>query len=480
MNTGEENKRSDLGLLFSFILFRIHDHEALHVLLVFGMTSLAALGAVAEEVSADASSSKLESALPTLALHLDVSLLGVTHTACRLASKCHRSKRLCTRDVERALKLEYGPVPLHFVAEEAKAIEGKDVLVFQDSDVDLKALLESPLPKVPVAPWFSVHWMAVDGSQTDMPENHFVSQDEQSILDLFQIGKEATKHKHKNKNEISSDSRSKLDNSVVLTRELQLYLEKVIGNLLQGERDAGSQEKVRATLASVCNDEGINRTVPHLVRFITKRVETSMNNLASLWTCVNLAECLVTNESLAQLDLYLHDLLPSMLTCVVAKSLGQSPAEDHWALREAAASVIASMCRRFGSQYANLQPRVASIYREAINMEKPLTTIYGGIVGITSLGPLVVNSLLVPFLRGTEFLHHVEKTSHVGPSTAEYNAVEEDTHFVCRLEALRVLLAVRKALSYSCRSLGDYKDKWDIVQQVGCQDISHSEELHIL
>ena len=41
-----------------------------------------------------------------------------------------------------------------------------------------------------------------------------------------------------------------------------------------------------------------------------------------------------------------------MLTCVVGKVLGESAADDHWALRRAAAALIARICDTFGAHSA--------------------------------------------------------------------------------------------------------------------------------
>lgn len=42
----------------------------------------------------------------------------------------------------------------------------------------------------------------------------------------------------------------------------------------------------------------------------------------------------------------LHSLMPSVLTCMVAKRLSKLPTEDHWALREFAACTLALICQR--------------------------------------------------------------------------------------------------------------------------------------
>ena len=138
-----------------------------------------------------------------------------------------------------------------------------------------------------------------------------------------------------------------------------------------------------------------------------------MSNLSDLnghFTSLRIAECLVMNENLKNLDFYLHELLPCLLTCVVNKSLSKTPAEDHWALRDYAASIIAKICEKFGRFYGELQGRVLKTYQDAfIKENKPLITRYGGINGVCTLGELNVISILIPFLKSTPFLENLEK-----------------------------------------------------------------------
>lgn len=42
----------------------------------------------------------------------------------------------------------------------------------------------------------------------------------------------------------------------------------------------------------------------------------------------------------------LHQLLPALITCVVAKRLSSLPSDNHWALRSEAAQVLLQACDR--------------------------------------------------------------------------------------------------------------------------------------
>ena len=58
-------------------------------------------------------------------------------------------------------------------------------------------------------------------------------------------------------------------------------------------------------------------------------------------------------------QLYLHQLVPAVLTMGVGKRLCADPAvEDHRSLCNAAARVVGGICHSYGAAYTNLQPRI--------------------------------------------------------------------------------------------------------------------------
>ena len=57
---------------------------------------------------------------------------------------------------------------------------------------------------------------------------------------------------------------------------------------------------------------------------------------------------------------------------------------------------IHDLRRRFGDQYTTLKARVLRTLCEAVSPDMPLTTQYGGIVGISRFGPKAVDAFLLP------------------------------------------------------------------------------------
>lgn len=83
----------------------------------------------------------------------------------------------------------------------------------------------------------------------------------------------------------------------------------------------------------------------------------------------------------------------------MAKKLSTSIHDDHWALREEAASCLAKACRIYGDQYTTMKPRcIKLLTQQALRLDR-FSTQYGGIVGISMFGPRAVDAFLLPLAR---------------------------------------------------------------------------------
>lgn len=92
--------------------------------------------------------------------------------------------------------------------------------------------------------------------------------------------------------------------------------------------------------------------------------------------------------------------MPAILTCIVGKRLGETPQEDHRSLRSTATDILLLICRRYGSSYHTLQPRITrTLLRAFLDPEKALTTHYGAILGLSRMGNEVFKTLVLPNLK---------------------------------------------------------------------------------
>ena len=89
------------------------------------------------------------------------------------------------------------------------------------------------------------------------------------------------------------------------------------------------------------------------------------------------------------------------MTCLVGRTICENPMQqDHWSVRHRAASLIANICTEYGKAYHTLQPRISkTLLRAYLDPARPLTTQYGGIIGLDHLGNEVSRVLIVPNIK---------------------------------------------------------------------------------
>ncbi|XP_064961645.1 transcription initiation factor TFIID subunit 6-like [Musa acuminata AAA Group] len=308
------------------------------------------------------------------------------------AIKCMRhSKRtiLTADDVDSALSLRnieplYGFAsgdPLRF----KRAVGHKDLFYIDDRDVDFKEVIDAPLPKAPLDTAVVAHWLAIEGVQPAIPEN--------SPVEAIVAPSENKKSDNSKDDGLHVDL--KLPVKHVLSRELQLYFDKIT------ELTVTRPESIlfKEALLSLAADSGIHPLVPYFSYFIADEVARSLHDLPILFALMRVVRSLLHNPHI-HIEPYLHQLMPSIITCVVAKRLGSRIADSHWELRDFSANLAASVCRRYGHVYHNLQSRLTKTLINAfLDPSKALTQHYGAIQGLAALGPGVVRLLVLPNLE---------------------------------------------------------------------------------
>ncbi|CAA3012002.1 transcription initiation factor TFIID subunit 6-like [Olea europaea subsp. europaea] len=306
------------------------------------------------------------------------------------AIKCMRHSRRTTLtavDVDSALGLRnvepvYGFAsgdPLRF----KRAAGHKDLFYIEDKDVEFKEVIEAPLPKAPLDTEVVAHWLAIEGVQPAIPEN--------PPPEVLAVPSDNGKTAYK-EDGIPVDI--KLPVKHVLSRELQLYFEKITELTVSRSDSALFKE----ALVSLATDSGIHPLVPYFTFFVADEVSRNLNKFSLLFALMRLVWSLLQNPHI-HIEPYLHQLMPSVMTCLVAKRLGNKFSDNHWDLRNFTANLVASICKRFGHVYHNLQPRVTRTLLHAfLDPSKALPQHYGAIQGLATLGPNVVRLLVLPNL----------------------------------------------------------------------------------
>jgi transcription initiation factor TFIID subunit 6 len=178
----------------------------------------------------------------------------------------------------------------------------------------------------------------------------------------------------------------------VLSRELQLYFERlttaiidppreaeVEGSKTNGEvdeidrfeeRDADgdvSGNTVRdAALASLRGDSGLHQLVPYLIQWVGEKVQSGLQDEKMLEVMLHTINAIVTNPFLG-IELYLHQLLPFVVSILLTSSLGTSASTLTYVLRTRAGSLLSYIIERYDGTYPTLRPRLVRTILIALN-----------------------------------------------------------------------------------------------------------------
>lgn len=142
--------------------------------------------------------------------------------------------------------------------------------------------------------------------------------------------------------------------------------------------------------------------LPRLCTFISEGVKVNVvqNNLALLIYLMRMVKAILDNNSL-YLEKYLHELIPTIVTCIVSKQLCMRPeADNHWALRDFAARLLSQACKTYNTSTNNIQVRLTRLLTKALDAGTPLSSTYGALSAMCELGAEVQRTLVLKRIRG--------------------------------------------------------------------------------
>ncbi|XP_066910948.1 transcription initiation factor TFIID subunit 6-like [Clytia hemisphaerica] len=396
-----------------------------------------------------------DEALQYLSENLTFVIKETIQEATKFRNKSKR-KMLSPADIDHALKVRniepvYGFTNKHYVPFRHASGGGREIYFQEDVDIDLEDLMSQSLPKAPLEITLKSHWLAIDGIQPSIPENPPPIKKEMQLNEVVspfsksrhikEVGVDKVGSLNKNstkegKKESKSDKRKaeelkkiadeKADSQKckpLVTHELSVEQQMYYKELT--EASVGSIETKRTeALQSLSNDPGLYQLLPRFITFISEgvRVNVAQHNLAILIYLLRMIKSLLENSTL-YLEKYLHEVIPAVMTCIVSKQLCPRPDFDnHWALRDFAARLMAQICKHFNTPTNNIQPRITKSLSLSLDMEKaPLSTHYGALAGLSELGFEVIKSIVLPRIKSESGLI---KEAINGNNSAEKKAAE--------------------------------------------------------
>uniref|UniRef100_A0A2M4ASL3 Transcription initiation factor TFIID subunit 6 n=1 Tax=Anopheles triannulatus TaxID=58253 RepID=A0A2M4ASL3_9DIPT len=377
---------------------------------MYGTTlSLESMKVIAESIGVG---SLPDDAAKELADDVSFKLKQIVQDAAKFMYHAKRAK-LSIADIDHSLKVrniepQYGFVNPDFIPFRFASGGGRELHFVEEKEIDLSDLVQGGPPKIPLETTLRAHWLAVDGVQPTVPENPPpLSKDVQALdsvnpahkLDKTHLkdttGKPAISKTHKLKNVETVQVKQLATHE--LSVEQQLYYKEIT------EACVGSDEARRAeALTSLSCDPGLHEMLPRMCTFIAEGVKVNVvqNNLALLIYLMRMVRALLDNPAL-YLEKYLHELIPCVSTCIVSRQLCMRPEIDnHWALRDFAARLMAQICKNFNTSTNNLQTRVTRLFSAALTSDKtPLSSMYGALEGLSELGTEVIKVFIIPRLR---------------------------------------------------------------------------------
>ncbi|KAI5180631.1 transcription initiation factor TFIID subunit 6 [Nematocida sp. AWRm80] len=346
-----------------------------------------------------------EEELKILAQDIEYRLKELAQEASKFMLASKRSK-LTIEDVNYALLSKEVDPPLGYDANNSlifKVVPGSSIYYVPDEEIDLESVLNSPLPKIPHKPVVSKHWLAIEGAQPQIPQNPL------PMEKMPETKKDDSLAAMKEDIEIRNHMKH------LLSKELQMYYEKIVQMV---------KERENTSVAAEClqKESGIQQLIPYFVHFFNEEILKNLRNGEYLIDIITVYESLIKNKMIF-IEPYMHQMLPTLLTCVVGRSIGientkesKEEEEDSPGLqcRRRATETIKYIYDTYSLSYTTLAPRVLNtLLKTWADFTKTPGAHYGAIYCLCNLDPKVINGVVVQFKK--EYLEKADKEKYALP-----------------------------------------------------------------
>ncbi|XP_013406678.1 TAF6-like RNA polymerase II p300/CBP-associated factor-associated factor 65 kDa subunit 6L [Lingula anatina] len=315
---------------------------------------------------AEGHSEVTESVAALLAEDATYRLREAVQSSCQYMRHSKR-RRLTTEDFNKALsasdvEIIYGQgsgEPSTF-----RQTAGGELHFVEDREVNLAGMaLGGCGPQNPGSTSIKTHWLAVEGTHKGAPTS-------------------GGKQNGKVNKGISADLQTYYDNMTMA----------ILGN---------DDELMRIALEDLRTNARILPLMPYLVNFISQGVRTVSHDVSQLTKLLHTVKAVISNPSLfLEPRPYLNHLVQGIMYCLLEPLAASiNPLNDHWALRDYAARLLAQVLNKWSSQVNQLAQKNIKILNEVlVDLTKPPCSHYGTVMGMASLGTAVTEQYILPNL----------------------------------------------------------------------------------
>uniref|UniRef100_A0A0R3RYL1 Transcription initiation factor TFIID subunit 6 n=1 Tax=Elaeophora elaphi TaxID=1147741 RepID=A0A0R3RYL1_9BILA len=348
-----------------------------------------------------------------------------------------RRKRVTAEDIDSAFAMSGYPPLFGFTVKEGLPFRfagslGRDLFVTDDRDVEITPVVNAPAAKLPLETNIKSHWLVIDGVQPAVPENPAPVVEAETPVTVatekaaVDTGLSILSKAHRGLQQ-TEQVQIKTTSTHALSVEQQVFF-KEITEAIMGSDDTRRTE----ALYSLQTDAGLQQLLPRFSVAIVEGVRCNIvqHNLAILIYLMRMIQSLANNPALS-LERCLHELLPSVLSCILSRQLCARPETDnHWALREFSSRLLANVCRSYN--ISHLRSRITQVLAQVWRDENcTLAALYGSLYALNELGVDTVHSVVIP--RAAQLHNDLRRVMSDKPNTVDKLAAEKLQNFVIKV-----------------------------------------------
>jgi transcription initiation factor TFIID subunit 6 len=266
---------------------------------------------------------------------------------------------------------------------------GRDLLAFKDRQIRLSEFRGAPLNPYPTEAVFDFHWLALNGIQPEIEQN-LTEKPSSFVPDSKLRGLPG---------QLTFDDQivTTVSSKLLIPQQLQAYFFSAQETIRKQGSSTSEVREYKDLLEQLSSDAAFQPLVPFFVRTARDLIATQHRNQVQLFIGLNICRALFQNPNL-KCESHLFSFISVCLTLMISP-LGDDAFDELCTLREAAADFLGLLVRNQQAKYPDLLQRLADhLLAIILDIRADPWSQYGAAVGLLTLGPDLVEEILIPNL----------------------------------------------------------------------------------